>query len=334
MKILFIGGTRRGYEVLEGMIANDYIPCGIISLKQFPDERENFEQPISNIAAKHKIALHECRTFGAKAVEFAVNCEADLGIVVGARIIIPRTAFSTTANGYWAVHDSLLPNLRGFAPLNWAILSGQKETGVSLFRITEGMDAGPVYLQKRLSIGDKETAPELHSRICKATVDVVMEGLKSLALGPLEEVRQDERAATYTCSRNAEDGELNWNLSAQELARQVRALTPPYPSAFTFLGMRKLLVLQAEVSPQKRSYVGSIPGRVVEIDGDRVGVLTGEGVLTLLAVAEEDGTSVVPSRLIKSVRSRLGLRPLDLWNKIRQLEQSIAELRGLEMGRR
>jgi methionyl-tRNA formyltransferase len=333
MKILFIGGTRRGYEVLEAMIAKAYIPCAIISLKQFPDESDNCEQLVSEIAAKHEIALHECRTFGAKAVEFALKCEADLGIVVGARVVIPRSAFSSPTDGYWAVHDSLLPNLRGFAPLNWAILSGQKETGVSLFKITEGMDSGPVYIQKRLPIGDKETAPELYSRICRATVKVVLEGLESLALGPLKEVSQDGGAATYTCSRNSEDGELNWNLPAQELERQVRALTPPYPSAFTFLGMQKILVLQAEVVPQSRHYVGSIPGRVVEIDGDRVGVLTGEGVLALLAVAEEDGTPVAPSRLIKSVRSRLGLRPLDLWNRIRQLEQTIAELRAPHLER-
>lgn len=330
MKILFVGSTRRGFEVLKALIHEGHGVCGVLSLKQFAHESENFEAPIRDLAQGKNIPLYETANLRSseETLNFVGKCQPSLGIGVGIRVIVPNTLLNIPSLGFWAVHDSLLPNYRGFAPLNWAIVNGESRTGVSLFRMVAGFDEGPVILQRSVAIGKGESAQSICNKIIEASVSVIAEGLEKLKKDQLTEAFQNESAATYTCSRNPEDGEIDWSQPTEKIENLVRALGHPFPGAFTYLGYEKIAVLAARKSDDKRVFVGRVPGRVIAVDksAETVSVLTGDGVLVLELVKLGDGSTLRPSEVIKSVRIRLGVDVQKLLDRLSLLESRVRSL--------
>jgi methionyl-tRNA formyltransferase len=158
-------------------------------------------------------------------------------------------------------------------------------------------------------------------------VDVVLEGYARLLAGDALRIQQTPGSGSYTCSRTPLDGCIDWNRSTREIFNLVRALTRPYPGAYTYLQGRKLLVWAAEPAPAVK-YVGRIPGRVVGFSSAEgwVDVLTGDGILRLASVQLEAGEPVLPANVIRSVRVSLGLHPAELLERIHQLEARLEAL--------
>jgi methionyl-tRNA formyltransferase len=309
MKSLFIGSTRRGFLTLKALLEVGFPVGGVVSLAQHEHETERHEAAIRQLAESHGLALREAKSLQNPDLVTWVRDElgAEVAFAVGVRVLLPATLYTAFPQGCWGVHDSLLPAYRGFAPLNWAIINGETETGVSLFRVGDGVDTGDVLLQRRVPIGPAETAPEVYEKVCAATIAVVLEGYRLLRDHAAHPKPQDHSRATHTCSRKPADGLIDWSRPTRSIFNLIRALTFPYPGAYTHLAGRLLYILSAEPVADAPLYVGRIPGRVVAVGPEgTVEVLTGDGVLRLHEISTDGITRRKPGEIIRSVRERLG----------------------------
>ncbi len=177
MNILFIGGTKRGYLTVKALLEQGARVAGIVSLMQDAHEVERFEQPIEQLAQAHNVPHYLSKALKERDYRklIAAEIKPDVAFVVGCRILLPESIYGIPRLGTLAVHDSLLPNYRGFAPLNWAVLNGEKQTGVTLFYLDERMDGGDIVGQRAVSIPPTATAAEVYENICTQTVGLVLE---------------------------------------------------------------------------------------------------------------------------------------------------------------
>jgi methionyl-tRNA formyltransferase len=195
----------------------------------------------------------------------------------------------TIARGGLVVfHASLLPKYRGFAPVNWPLINGERETGVTMFYAAEEMDAGDIIDQRARTITDEDDAGTLDCWLNETVEQMLDENLPRLAAGTAPRIKQDHAQATYTIWRSPEDGRIDWRQPTRSIFNLIRGLTAPYPGAYTLLDGRKLIIWSAEIEREPRRYVGRIPGKVERlIPGAGVNVLTGDGVLRIKRVQLE-----------------------------------------------
>ena len=238
------------------------------------------QSPIKEFAVQHNLSVHQplkIRTQEAK--ELFESHKADAAIVVAYGRILPKDFLSASGHGCINVHFSLLPQFRGAAPVNWAIVEGEKETGVTTMRIVEELDAGPVLLQRATEIGERETAPELMERLANIGAELLSETLNGLE--SIEPEAQRNEAATFAPILKREDGRIDWTMSAVEIDRRVRGFQP-WPNAFTTLKSRRLIIRQA--TPETLDRTNARSGHVIEAHGDRLLIACGNG--TALRVSE------------------------------------------------
>ncbi|NUU20880.1 MAG: methionyl-tRNA formyltransferase, partial [Streptomycetaceae bacterium] len=208
---------------------------------------------------------------------------------------------------------------RGRANVNWAIINGDTETAISVHTMAPGLDAGGILHQETVPIGPRDTVTDLYDRLNARQRAVLADAVARRLAGDAGRP-QDHSAATYGCTRLPEDGEIDWTAPTAATDRLVRALTPPYPGAFTYLGLDRLTVHRAEPAPAAPHYTGRVPGRVVLVDrsgANWVDVLTGDGVLRIHEVAVEGGSPAPANTVLRSVKTTLGLRTSDLLRLLR-----------------
>jgi methionyl-tRNA formyltransferase len=281
MNIFLFLGSRRGYAVLKKLIAAKAKISGILCLIEDPHEPQ-YHLKISALAQQHHIPL--ANTLDVKPAQYAdllQKIKPDIAFAIGWRYLINKAAYSIPPKGTLIIHDSLLPKYRGFAPMNWAIINGEKETGVTLFHIADGVDSGPIIDQLATPIYLADTAQTVDERIIQLYEEIIIKNLPALAAGTAQCMQQDETLASYTCKRTPADGAINWQQSALQIYNLIRGLTHPFPGAYTTLNGKKITIWQAELPTHALNYVGSIAGRVLGKKNDMIEVLTGSGVLCL-----------------------------------------------------
>jgi methionyl-tRNA formyltransferase len=175
----------------------------------------------------------------------------DVGVVVAYGKLLPNPLLALPRLSFVNVHASLLPKYRGASPIQAAILGGDRETGVVTMRVVEELDAGPIYRQQRVSIGEREGADSLTRRLAAAGGETLVETLRGLAAGSAEPSPQ-KGEPSYCKPIRREDGEIDWTLPAVEIDRRLRAYTP-WPGLFTFLGLERVKILAAEAGPGGRT---------------------------------------------------------------------------------
>jgi methionyl-tRNA formyltransferase len=330
VRTLFIGSTKRGYQTLAALIGEHANIVGVISLRQDEHEVERYEEPIRRLAGRHDIPLYETRWMKDRPYPeiIAREIRPDLIVVVGCRILLPRDVYEIPPRGTVAVHDSLLPEYRGFAPLNWAIINGEDHTGVTLFYLNDSMDCGDIIAQMRVPIGPVDTAPQVYDRVCQATIDLMITAYPLLAEGTAPRRPQLEHEGSVTCRRTPEDGVIDWNRPTADIANLIRGLTAPYPGAFTFYEGRRVTIGEAQVVEPAPRYVGRIAGAVVGVSKTEgyVDVLTSDGVLRLLAVERQGESRAAAATVITSIRAKLGLDAMALMKRMQILEAQAPDL--------
>jgi methionyl-tRNA formyltransferase len=196
------------------------------------------------------------------------------------RSMLPMSVLRQARLGAFNMHGSLLPKYRGRAPLNWAILKGERETGVTLHEMVEKPDAGRIVDQQAVPIGPDDTAVEVFHRMTAAAEAVLKRSLPSLVKGAVQFKPNDLSRGSYYGRRRPDDGRIDWRMSAQEIHNLVRAVAPPFPGAFD----DKLRVLRTRMEPQRKAPAG-VKGPYRE--GAEWFALCGDGkVLRLLEVQE------------------------------------------------
>jgi methionyl-tRNA formyltransferase len=223
------------------------------------------------------------------------------------------------------VHYAPLPRYRGRATVNWAIINGERTTAITIHVLSPGLDAGNVLFQKLVPIEATDNVGALYTKLNELQRwhlgEVVRRHLDGDAGTP-----QDESQATYCCTRIPRDGEIDWTRSATRIHDLIRALTPPYPGAFTYHGGQKLRVWRSEV-PSFSRFIGIVPGRVVQVSRSAgyVDVLAGDRPVRLHEVQLDGGDPVPAADVITSTKDTLGIRVADLLAHIEDLAQRLVE---------
>ncbi len=212
------------------------------------------------------------------------------------RHMLSDEILSLAPQGGFNLHGSLLPRYRGRAPVNWALVNGETETGATLHKMVKRPDAGDIVGQQKVTIADSDTALTLHKKVLEAAQAVLKEQLPKLKNGTATFTRQDESQASYFGRRTPADGEILWHKSAKEINNLVRAVTEPYPGAFSFLGQRKLIVWRSRVLDTQHD---KQPGTVLSTAP--LVIACGEGALEIVAGQNESGLYVQGSRLAQEM---------------------------------
>lgn len=230
------------------------------------------------------------------------------------------------ASKFVNVHYSPLPRYRGRANVNWAIINGEREAAITIHRIVPDLDAGNILYQESVEIGQHDTVGHIYSVLNQIQREKLGHTVTRLLDG-YEGTPQDESLATYGCARIPADGEIDWSQPTEKIYALIRALSPPYPGAYTYLEARRITLTTARPVDAPR-YVGRVPGRVVarSTKDTFVDVLSGDGVLRIFEATAEDGRVVPASSIITSTRQTLGLRTADLLLRIEKLEKQLAQL--------
>jgi methionyl-tRNA formyltransferase len=304
--ILFVGGGPVGSRVLGHLLRAGHPVAAVVGMRDHAHESAPAEPVMRELCAAHGVAYAGADLGGQALAGVIREHGTDFLLTTGYRRLIPAEVYGLCERGAVGSHFSLLPRYRGFAPLNWAVLNGARRTGVSLFHLAPGMDAGDLVDQAELEVGEDETAAELMERATALFVQVLDRHLPALLMGSAPRRAQDEAEATYTCARVPDDGVIDWNWPARRIHALVRALSHPFPGAWTLHGGRKLFVWQTRLLEAPRRYVGLVPGRVIGTVGDAVQVLAGDGPIELLRVQPEGEAEVDAARLLRSVRDTVG----------------------------
>ncbi len=221
------------------------------------------------------------------------------------RYLIPGELLRLAPLGAYNLHGSLLPNYRGRAPVNWMIVNGEREGGVTLHHMVARADAGDIVAQRALAIADDDTALTLYRKLVPLGVELIREFHPLIVAGRAPRRPQDLTQGSYYGRRGPEDGRIDWRWPARRIVNLVRAVTHPYPGAFCFIAGRKLLIWQAGIGAESDSR--GVAGAVLATGEGGVEVAAGEGVVLLKRVQLEGETEQPADELIG--RAADGRRP-------------------------
>lgn len=234
------------------------------------------ESPVKALAKAWNVPVFQPeRVRLPEAVQVIREAEPDMIVVAAFGQILPKELLTMPRYGCVNVHASLLPKYRGAAPIQWAILDGEKETGVSIMAMDEGLDTGAVFRQVAVPISEDETGGSLHDKLAEAGAEALLAAIPKIVSGEILAVPQGEMTTPYAKQLKKEMGRLDFTRSAAELERLIRGLNP-WPSAYSYLNGKQCKLWKAETAPGD-----GIPGTVTEVTRESFTVQTGDGRLVI-----------------------------------------------------
>jgi methionyl-tRNA formyltransferase len=237
---------------------------------------------VKQMAEEANIPVFQPRTFRREeSIKQLKKWQPHVIVVAAFGQILPEQVLELPLVGSVNVHGSLLPRWRGASPIQYAILAGDSESGVSLMKMDPGLDTGPVYVQERLELGPRETASELHDKLAVLGGRLLADHLEAIIEGKLKPQPQDEALATYAPQLKKDAGLIDWNKSSLEIDRQIRAMTP-WPGAYTSWQGKNLKMLSARPFIEAK-LPGGVPGQIVQVQGSII-IHTGTGGLEVVEV--------------------------------------------------
>jgi methionyl-tRNA formyltransferase len=290
MRLIFMGTPESAVPTLRRCLDDGHEVVAVWTQPDRPAGRGNklHAPPVKLFAVEHGLTIHQpekIKTEEARAL-FASH-EADAAIVVAYGRILPSSFLSAPRRGCVNVHFSLLPKYRGAAPVNWAIVRGERESGVTTMQIDEALDTGAIYLQLATVIGDEESAPQLLARLAVMGAELLSETLARF--DELEPRPQRDEEATYAPVLRREDGLIDWRMSATEIERRVRGFQP-FPNSFTTFRGQRLVVWRAQVIENfAREDQTRAAGEIVVAHGDDLIVACGAGTALHLVEVQPEG---------------------------------------------
>ena len=280
MRIVFMGTPEFAVPSLEALLRSDDQVVGVISQPDRPKGRgqQLVAPPVKVVAERAGIPIIQPLKIRTPDFMQALSAwKPDLIAVTAFGRILHAPILQLPSMGCVNVHGSLLPKYRGAAPVQWAVINGETETGITTMLMDEGMDTGPMLLQEKLSILPDDTAGTLASRLAELGGRLLVDTITQLKAGTLAPRKQDDGQATMAPLLKKEDGLIDWTMSATVLANRVRGLSP-WPGAYTFLGEDRWNIWKAV--PSADTSVDK-PGTIVTVNKHSILVATGEGVLDI-----------------------------------------------------
>lgn len=260
MRVVFFGYQTWGYRTLQALI--DLGHEAVLAVTH-PTSDESYKAiwsaPVDQLARDHGIPAHCTKRVDEETIDLVKSVEPDVIVVNSWYNRMPVELYDLPPHGTLNFHDSLLPRFTGFSPVLWALISGESEFGLTVHRMDSGLDTGDILVQRSVPIGPTDTGTELVLRGMELIPDVLAEALSALESGSAVWRPQNKSERTFCHKRSERDSALDWARPAEVLERFVRALSDPYPRAFTYYNTERIEVLEARVSEAR---YGGTPGRV------------------------------------------------------------------------
>ena len=308
LRIVFLGTPAFAVPSLDALLGSRHRVVAVLTRPDRPRGRGQrmFDAPVKARAAAAGIpVLQPDRLRDPAFVESLAALRADLGVVAAYGAMLPESVISAPRLGTINVHASLLPRYRGAAPVHRAIIAGERETGVTIMRIVKRLDAGPMLASVTRSIGREETSVDVERDLAHLGATLLVEIADGLAEGSVAETPQDEDAATYAPRLTKDDGAIDWSWPAARIHDLIRGLHP-WPHAFSFLDGRRFILIASTADGLTAS--SDAPGTIVESEGDRLVVATGNGALRLLQIQPEGKRSMSVRDFLAGHRTARGAR--------------------------
>ncbi|MTI79802.1 MAG: methionyl-tRNA formyltransferase [Firmicutes bacterium] len=288
MRIVYMGTPDFAAPCLEKIIEQKHEVLTVITQPDRPKGRGKKMQPppVKVIAEKNNLPVYQPEKI--RTTDFyqtLTELNPDLLVVVAYGKILPKEILHLPPLGCVNVHASLLPKYRGAAPIHWAVINGEEETGVTTMYMDEGMDTGDMIIAKSTPIGHNDTVGDIHDRLAELGAETLGETLKLIANGEAPRTPQDHSKATYAPMLKREHELIDWNRSAIELKNQILGMNP-WPGTFTTLEDKVLKIWRAEID---ECHAGGQPGEVIRCDKDIFVVQTGEGCLGITELQLQGG---------------------------------------------
>lgn len=296
MKIVFMGTPQAAVPTLAKILDDGHEVVAVWTQPDRPAGRGNrLNVPaVKEFALSKGLAVHQpLKIKTEESLELFKSHQADVAVVVAYGRILPEIYLQTFPSGAINVHFSLLPKYRGAAPVNWAIARGEIETGVTTMKMDAGLDTGAILLQEKTRIEEKETAPELMSRLAIVGANLLGKTLKNLS--EIKPIEQDNERATFAPVMKKEDGLIDWNLTASEIANRVRGFQP-FPSSFTIYQSKKLTLWSAEAATESGIENNFGKGEIIRADKNNLLVACGNQSVLNITELQLEGKKRLPAR--------------------------------------
>jgi methionyl-tRNA formyltransferase len=300
MRIVFIGTGDIGVPTLQALLKSEHEVVGVVTQPDKPVGRAQLVEPppIKRALSATEISvLQPARIKDRQAIEEISALKPDVIVVMAYGQILPGDVLEIPKIASLNLHASLLPRWRGAAPIQAAIAAGDRETGITVMYVDEGLDTGDILLQRRIDILPGDTAGSLHDRLAKVAPEALLESLELLAKEGAPRIPQDNALATYVSKLKREDGKIDWSEPADAIERKIRAFDP-WPGAFMEFDGRNLKIFSAVI-------VGLCgrPGEILRREKELV-VAAGEGALSLGEVQLEGKRRITATEFLRGYRAR------------------------------
>lgn len=286
MRVIFMGTPDFSVGILEEIIKAGHEVVLAVTQPDKPKGRGNTVQfpPVKETALTHGIEVYQpTKIRDAECVEYLRKYHADIMIVAAFGQILSKEILDMPRYGCVNVHASLLPKYRGAAPIQWAVINGEKVSGVTTMRMDIGIDTGDMIEKVEVPLDKEETGGSLFDRLAEEGAKLCVHTMSEIEAGRATYTKQDESEATHTSMIKKQFGKIDWTKSAVEIERLVRGLNP-WPSAYTSLNGKTLKIWRASVAEGGDTKKA---GTIVSLTKDEIGVQTGDGILILKEVQLE-----------------------------------------------
>lgn len=290
MKVVYMGTPDFAVGALEALIEAGHQVTAVVTQPDKPKGRGKEVQmsPVKACALKYNIpVLQPVKIKEAEAVETLRTYQADIFVVAAFGQILSEEILAMPKYGCVNIHASLLPKYRGAGPIQWAIINGEKITGVTIMRMDKGLDTGDMLFQKEVAIAPDETADTLHDKLAEAGAHLIVEALAKIEAGDVTPVKQKDEESCYAKMLTKAMGRIDWQMEAEKLDCLIRGLIS-WPGASTIFRGKSLKIWKEEVVSEQDGFsTKAQPGTVIRVEKDAFYVQTGKGILKILEVQPE-----------------------------------------------
>lgn len=294
MRLIFIGVVEIGWYCLKALLESGANVVGIFTADKEEMAKKSHMHPdyfreFADLALEYRTPLYKIRDTSVPLdTEEIKQLQPDIIFCIGWPQIIGREILQIPQYGCIGIHPTLLPQRRGGAPINWCLIDGLTNSGVTLFYFDKGVDSGDIIAQEKLEITLEDIAKTLLDKVTNIAVELIKEYYPLLEKGDAPRIPQDNAKATYTRRRRPEDGAIDWGRTSLSIHNWIRALSLPFPGAFTYWNGRRIIVWESELLKGYRARFNAQQGEILDsLDGRGMVVATGDNCI-LIEMVEVD----------------------------------------------